>query len=173
MKEKTVGQKRLERIIYIILAIAIVVRFTQAYFDLKNKQSIEMGEQAVPDFVWRDFESNKHTFSNIKDKVIVLHFWASWCGPCRTEFPSLLRAAKTLENEVVFLTISGDETDAPVKKFLAAAKDAAGVKPDNVLYGWDPMRYLIFDTFQTTAFPESIIIDERMKMRRKIMGKTD
>lgn len=121
-KEKTVGQKRLERIIYVILAIAIVFRFTQAYYDIKNKQAMEMGEQPVPEFEWRDFESNKYNVASIKDKVIVLHFWASWCGPCRVEFPAMLRAAKILENEVVFLTISGDETDEPVKKFLAQAR---------------------------------------------------
>lgn len=173
MKEKTVGQKRLERIVYTLLAIAIVFRFTQAYMDLKFKQSMEMGQRPVPNFDWRDFESERHSLSSIKGKVVVLHFWASWCGPCRMEFPAMLQAAKQLEGDVVFLTIAGDETDAPIKKFLAAAKDAAGVKPDNVLYGWDPMRSLIFDTFQTTAFPETIIVDENMMMRRKLMGATD
>lgn len=173
MKEKTVGQKRFERIVYVVLAIAIVFRFTQAYLDLKFKQSMEMGQRPVPTFEWRDFDSNKHSLSSIKNKVIVLHFWASWCGPCRVEFPSMLRAAKQLEDDVVFLTISGDDTEEPVMKFLAKAKLEAGVRPDNVLYGWDPMRSLTFDLFQTTAFPESIIIDEDMMMRRKFLGRTD
>lgn len=173
MKEKTIGQKRFERIVYALLAIAIVFRFTQAYMDVKFKQSMEMGQRPVPTFDWRDFESEKHALSSIKNKVIVLHFWASWCGPCRVEFPAMLRAAKELGDDVVFLTIAGDETQEPVMKFLAKAKLEAGVQPDNVLYGWDPMRSLIFDTFQSTAFPETIVIDEDMMMRRKFMGRAD
>lgn len=173
MKEKTIGQKRFERIVYTLLVIAIIFRFGQAYVDLKYKQSMEMGQRPVPNFDWRDFDSEKRSLSGIKNKVVVLHFWASWCGPCRVEFPSLLRAAKQLGDDVVFLTIAGDETADPAKEFLIKAKNEAGVKPDNVLYGWDPMRSLIFDTFQTTAFPETIVIDEDMVMRRKFMGRVD
>ncbi len=173
MKKKTVGQKRLERIVYTLLAIAIVFRFTQAYMDMKFRHSVEMGQRPVPNFDWRDFDSEKRSFASIKNKVVVLHFWASWCGPCRVEFPAMLRAAKQLGDDVVFLTIAGDETAEPAREFLIKAKNAAGVKPDNMLYGWDPMRTLIFDTFQTTAFPETIIVDEDMMMRRKFMGRVD
>lgn len=170
------AQKKLERILYILVGVLVVARLAGAYIDQQQRHhGIELAVQKAPDFTWRDFNSDKHTLKELtgSGKVIVLHFWATWCGPCRVEFPALLRAAKIMEKDVIFLTISGDDDDAPVRKYLAAAKDAAGVKPDNMLYGFDPMKVIIGDLFQTTAFPETYIIDPQMNMRRKFKGGVD
>lgn len=166
------SQKTFERILYVIVGLAVVLRLTHAYLHQREGELL-IADTPVPEFMWRDFESNQHSIKELKGKVVVLHFWASWCGPCRHEFPGLLRAAQALGKDAVFLTISSDENDGPARKFLAAAKDAAGVKPDNVLYGFDPMKSLTFDVFQTSALPETIIIDPQQHMRRKFPGMVE
>lgn len=164
------SNKTFERVLYVFVGLLVVARLSAEYIHQKELRTANMAPAPVPTFEWRDFDSDKHDFKALKGKVVILHFWASWCGPCRTEFPSLLHAAELLKDDAVFLTISADETDSAARKFVTEAKLKAQVKPDNMLYGWDPMKRVSFDIFQTAAMPESIIIDTEQVMRRKFVG---
>ncbi len=168
-----IAKSKFEGWLYVILAIIIAVRFFGAYQEVKLRRSAVLEPTTAPNFLWRDFDGEKHMLKDLAGKTVILHFWATWCGPCREEFPSLLQAAQAMGKDVVILTISGDEDDALAKKFILAAKGAAGVRPDNVLYGFDPMKSVIMDTFQTAAFPETFIIDQQLNLRRKLAGKQD
>ncbi len=53
-----------------------------------------------------------------KGKKIFLNFWATWCGPCRAELPSMAQAQQALGDEYVFLLVS-DEAPETLKKFKA------------------------------------------------------
>lgn len=120
---------------------------------------------AVPDFTWQDFSGQKHKRADYAGKVMVLHFWASWCAPCRTEFPLLLQAAHDLP-DVTFLAISSDSDRAKAEKMLADV--GATQPPANLLLAWDPQKTVTYDVFLTAAFPETIILDTRHRQRRKI-----
>ncbi len=54
-------------------------------------------------------------------KIIVLDFWATWCGPCKAAMPHLDELSKKYSKDVVVIGIS-DEDDAVVRKFIKAAK---------------------------------------------------
>lgn len=164
------SNKTFERVLYVFVGLLVVARLSAEYVHQKEMRTANMAPTAAPSFEWRDFDSDKHDFKALKGKVVILHFWASWCGPCRTEFPSLLHAAEILKDDAVFLTISADETDSAARKFLTEAKLQARIKPDNMLYGWDPMKRVSFDIFQTAAMPETIIVDSEQVMRRKFVG---
>jgi len=54
-----------------------------------------------------------------RGQVVLLHLYASWCPPCRTEWPGLVSIARTYRGQgLVVLAVSLDETDTPLSSFL-------------------------------------------------------
>lgn len=54
-----------------------------------------------------------------QDKPVVVNKWASWCGPCRFEFPFLESQAKKRKGEVVFVGVNSEDNRADAREFLA------------------------------------------------------
>jgi len=157
----------------ILIAIALLVGISYYGNYLKMKQgagSQTMTAQVLPDFSWQDYEGKSHNIKDLKGKTILLHFWATWCRPCRKEFPELLASARKLGDGVVIVTISSDDDTQTAASFVASMQQQAGVKPENVLYAIDANRAITSDLFQTMAFPETILVDKNAQMRRKWVG---
>jgi peroxiredoxin len=78
------------------------------------------GFRALPFGEVVDLAGNRHSFADYQGKVLVLHFWASWCPYCRTEVDEL----KTLSGEewadqgVAVLTVSTDQDTGKLKQFI-------------------------------------------------------
>ena len=79
--------------------------------------------QPVPDFVVYDLEGNEVHLTDFFGKPIVLNFWASWCGPCKSEMPDFNEVYQELGEEVQFLMINmtdgGRETVEIASDFVA------------------------------------------------------
>ena len=87
--------------------------------------STEEEELVIPalDFTVYDADGNAVKLSDFYGKPIVLNFWASWCGPCKSEMPDFQKACTDLEGEVQFLMVNmtdgSRETLDTAKAFLA------------------------------------------------------
>lgn len=82
--------------------------------------------QAVYDWRVLDLDGKPVEFSRFKGKTVFLNIWATWCGPCVAEMPSIARlAANPLfkNNDIAFVCVSSDDDAETVKRFLASKKD--------------------------------------------------
>ena len=84
---------------------------------LKHKLSDPIN---APDFTLFDLKGNPISLKDYRSKVVVLDFWATWCGPCKEELPHFQELMNSYQNNssVVFLTISEDKNKDVVEKFI-------------------------------------------------------
>src|SRR5579864_7812799 len=73
----------------------------------------------VPPFTLRDIDGKTLSSSELRGKVVLLNFWATWCGPCRAEIPDLIELQKKYGDALQIIGLDVDDDDvAEVKKFV-------------------------------------------------------
>lgn len=65
----------------------------------------------APDFALPTLEGETVRLSDFKGKPVLVNFWATWCGPCRSEFPDFQKAAVDNADELVIIGINNTTTD--------------------------------------------------------------
>lgn len=106
-----------------------------------------------------------------KNSISVIHFWATWCGPCEAEFPELVKLTeKILEKrkDVKFLFIAVNDQLPKVNKFLARFKNYKN--NFSVLIDNDGVHK---DNFGTVRMPETFIFSKTYDVIKKFDGPQD
>jgi thiol-disulfide isomerase/thioredoxin len=83
------------------------------------------GADGAPDLSLRDLGGEAHNLESYRGKIVVLNFWATWCGPCAEEMPMLVKAQTRYgEHGLVVIGVSLDEDSAraKVEKFAKRKK---------------------------------------------------
>ena len=110
----------------------------------------------------------KAKLSDLKGKVVLLDFWASWCGPCRRENPSVVKLYKKYkEDGFTVLSVSLDKTKAP---WLAAIEKDELIWPYHVsdLGGWNSR---VPKLYGVKGIPFTVLIDQEGNIiRTKLRG---
>jgi cytochrome c biogenesis protein CcmG, thiol:disulfide interchange protein DsbE len=134
--------------------------------------SYRQGEASIAGTTAKDFgfdlSGKPSHLSDLRGKVVVLNFWASWCPPCVEEAPSLNRLHKYIQSRnALVLGVAADEDNFAFSKFIIdqgvtfpnyrdpAAKDRGS--PIALSYG-------------TSVIPETYVVDRHGKIARKIIG---
>jgi cytochrome c biogenesis protein CcmG, thiol:disulfide interchange protein DsbE len=120
---------------------------------------------AAPDFTVQDAD-HKVVLSELHGKVVVLNFWATWCGPCVEEMPSLAQLQQRFRDKG--LTIVGISIDVDSNAYHKFLKD---YKVD-FLTVRDPDQKTA-NLYGTFKWPETYIIDRNGIVRRKFIGAVE
>jgi thiol-disulfide isomerase/thioredoxin len=135
----------------------------------RNQHSFidQLENQGAIDFKMKTIEGKEHAFSSFKGKIVILSFWASWCGPCVEEFPSMVSLLKQFPEKVVMVAISSDYTVEDINVFFTSLKIPKELS--NLFVVWDP-DHEISQKYQIQKLPESFIIGKDQKLLRKVVG---
>jgi thiol-disulfide isomerase/thioredoxin len=126
----------------------------------------------APDLSLVTLEGQAFTLKDLRGKVVIVNFWATWCPPCIAEFPRLLSLLDQTGDRVVLVALSNDARREDIAPFLAkyAATQKRPLAHPQLRMVWDENHRVTQDVFQTLRYPESIIIDPQGRMVRKIVG---
>ena len=135
----------------------------KAAADTESTTLVKAGDKA-PDFTVEMFDGTKTSLAELKGKVVLLNFWATWCPPCRQE---LTRVQKDIIDRFagrnfVFLPISRGEAAKTVKAFLQknGYKFPAGLDPEQAIY----KRYA------SNFIPRNFVINKQGKIAYLSVG---
>ncbi len=123
--------------------------------------------QLAPDFTLKDMQGQDVSLSNLKGKVVVLNFWATWCPPCREEMPSMEMLYRKYKNQgLVILAVNVEENGAQlVQGFLQRNPYSFSILLDETAE--------IQDLYGVFRFPETFIIDRHGNVVEKVTGAID
>jgi cytochrome c biogenesis protein CcmG/thiol:disulfide interchange protein DsbE len=76
--------------------------------------------EAAPDFKLAGLDGKPLTLAGSRGKVVLLNFWATWCGPCQAEIPDLIELQQKYKDQLQVIGLIVDEDDASVVKSVVA-----------------------------------------------------
>jgi peroxiredoxin len=129
-------------------------------------KSVAVGDLA-PDFQLEDTKGNKVPLSDLRGKVVLVNFWATWCPPCLEEMPSMERLNEVLAgDDFIMLAINAEENGrSVVPAFLEKTNYTFPILYDD--------KGTVQKLYGVYKFPESFIVGKDGKVVEKIIGPLD
>lgn len=126
--------------------------------------ALEIGDKA-PDFKIELADGSTKELSDYKGKYLFLHFWATWCGPCRMELPEMQAFYDSLteDSKIDFLAICISDSKKNMDSFM---------KKNNFTFptALDESGFLLAFPYGIQAIPVSIIINPQGKIEKQTIG---
>jgi peroxiredoxin len=150
--------------IAVLVAIAVAVVVLVAQQKGHHRPTIVREGDEAPVFRLPSLDGGSTGPADFRGKVVMVHFWATWCPPCVEEIPTLDRLARSLRGpNFELLAVSVDEGGAPaVREFLQARGLTLPVLLDS--------DHSVAASYGTFRFPETYILDRRGIVRYKVIG---
>ena len=119
--------------------------------------------KTAPDFTLKARSGENIKLSELRGQVVMVNFWASWCGPCRKEMPKLDKLQdEYADYGFTILGVNLDEDRAKAEKLLAHV-------PVDFTILWDP-ESRVGELYNVDAMPSTVLIDRDGKLRHLHRG---
>ncbi len=126
----------------------------------------QMETKGLPDFELKTLEGQSVRLSQFKGKVVLVNFWATWCGPCLEEVPSLIELVEALNGDVELLAVSQDSSKEEIEVFLRAFPK---IKNPHIHILLD-MDHAVGQIYEADRLPETYVTDTQNRLVRKVFG---
>jgi peroxiredoxin len=163
-----VGPKAKKAVVFVLLAAGAGLLLIFLFSKGGPQRTAVIGEgDRAPEFTLSSLDGKQVSLSDHRGKVVMVHFWATWCPPCVEEMPTLEKLYRgAAGKDIVMLAVSVDEGGAAaVGSFMERNKLSLPVLLDP---GHSVSR--LYGTFK---FPETYIIDRNGVVKSKVIGSRD
>jgi peroxiredoxin len=162
--KETKGSAKQTIFLVILILFAVVFAISLLVKDKHVAKKIIRSGDRAPEFRLQALDGRQVSLSDFRGKVVLVHFWATWCPPCVEEIPTLDRLYRELKGrEFELLAVSADE--GGVEAVTAFMKK----NRLNVPVLLDPDR-TVAGLYGTYKFPETYIVDRQGVVRYKAIG---
>ena len=119
----------------------------------------------APPFELSDLGGSKVSLKSLEGKVVMLDFWATWCGPCRVSMPLLENLSKEYPNDLALLAINLEEPRDLVRQYVEKQKLRSIILLDS--------DGKVGSAYRTESIPMQVLIDKNGVVRHVQIGLTD
>lgn len=129
----------------------------KSFIPPKEEAEVDLKGEKAPEFTLHDLEGITHSLVQQKGKVVVLDFWATWCGPCRMSIPFIQKLHEQYKDKgVVVWGINAERNEETVKKFVAEQKLTYPILRD--------VKGEVFRKYSVSGIPRILLIDQEGKV---------
>lgn len=157
--------KKFLQVVTVLVAAQLVL--LAVYLGVQSRRtdraiSVDRLSRPAPELTLRSHDGLVTRMSDLRGSTVVLHFWATWCPPCREELPSLLEFAAS--SPVKLLAVSVDPEWPTVRRFVDddSIENVFLVSPD-----------VVSDAFGVDELPQTFVIDSAGTLRLHFRGAQD
>lgn len=120
-------------------------------------------EKMAPAFTVTALDGTRFNLDEMNGRVVLIDFWATWCGPCNEELPHMKKIAKEFANEpLVIISVSWDDDEAKWKAFIA--------KNEMTWVQYRDADHRLSNTFGVQAIPHYFTIDSDGVLTSEMLG---
>jgi peroxiredoxin len=128
-----------------------------------DNQGVDLTGHEAADFTLNDLDGKPVTLKDLRGKVVLLDFWATWCGPCRIEMPRLEALHKELKAKgLVVLGINQREEATRARAYIERSGYSFPILLDK--------EGVASDAYQVSAIPTLLVIDKAGKVSSHFVG---
>jgi thiol-disulfide isomerase/thioredoxin len=155
---------KISHYIILITIVAIVAMYSvNSLADSPPKGIIVLDPKPAPRLKLHNMDGESFDLADIRGRWAFVHFWASWCGPCRKEMPTIQTMAQRLaDSGLEIVMVNTAETDDTVFSFMGI------VAPDlTPLMDYDG---LVTEAWQPRGLPSTYLVDPHGQLRYLALG---
>lgn len=151
------------RKLFVAVLLFLTAGFSIAQNDMKETTLLNVGDM-LPEFTAKALAGTDISSADLKGKVALINFWATWCGPCKKEMPLMQKDIfeKIKDENFVMAAISRGEETGIVKKFIDLNKYTFPIYLDK--------ETAAYKLFASKYIPRNFVIGKNGKVKWSSVG---